>query len=848
MKFFLIYLLISLPILGQYFSISGTVKDSLTNETLASANIYLTELNKGAISDDFGRFSLDNIEKGIYTLRISYLGYQTEIVEYNTDSKSELIINLKRTLIPVDLALIEGIYPKFRETPVAFSEINSKDIDNRLGAKTAISILEGLPSTYISQKGGGIGESRLSLRGFDHTNISVMIDGIPINNPENGEVYWSNWSGISDFLQYIHVQRGLGAIPYSTSSIGGSVNFVTLSSHSSKPNINFKTELGSENLIKNSLGFSTSLTKNIIFSGLVSRRTSDGYADQVYSDELTYFLSVGMIFNDHVVQLNLFGSPQKHGQRLTPQTIADWSNYGKRYNADWGYLNDKPLNLRDNEFHNPTLSIRHNWQLTNNLMWTNLLSLSHGSGGGTVPPWYPELQRTPDGLINFDREWQINSNNIDSDFHPSLNKSIIALRKGIHKNYWGTFISSLKYNFDDFTFNFGVDGKLYSAENYNEINNLLGGDYTVWSNNVNQDPSALLTVGDKVDFYADSFTRNIGSFIQTEYNHKNLTAYINFTIATTGYNRIDYFNYLENDPNRETGWKYFTGKNIKAGLNYNLDAFNNLYLNAGNFSRAPLSMNVYDYSNNLYENVKNEKIFSFEVGYGLKNSFSNLTINYFNTIWDNKAFSGSFLNSDSTAIYYYNLFGASAKHTGIEIEGKLSLTEKLILGGMFSYSKNKWTNDVDAYVRPESNPTDEIKYHAYTDGLYVGNYPMTTGSLYFLFSEKFHNDIIFYFNPVWNYYGRYYADFNPESRVYLKDKNVQPWKIPIYYNFDIHTGLDIKKEFLFIKTVKLSFNIFNIMNDEYIIEATDGLNHNSESAEVWYGRERWWSASLSIGF
>ncbi len=58
-----------------------------------------------------------------------------------------------------------------------------------------------------------------------------------------------------------------------------------------------------------------------------------------------------------------------------------------------------------------------------------------GTGGGTVPPWYPELTRTRDGQIDFDKECQINSNNVDSNYDPQKNKSEVALRKGVHKNY-----------------------------------------------------------------------------------------------------------------------------------------------------------------------------------------------------------------------------------------------------------------------------------------------------------------------------------------------------------------------------------------------------------------------------
>ncbi len=104
------------------------------------------------------------------------------------------------------------------------------------------------------------------------------------------------------------------------------------------------------------------------------------------------------------------------------------------------------------------------------------------------------------------------------------------------------------------------------------------------------------------------------------------------------------------------------------------------------------------------------------------NNFSKVNINYYYTIWDDKAFSQSYISSDSTTQYYYNIFGASARHTGLELDGVINLKSNLSLTGMFTYSLNKWTSDVDAYARPESNPNDEIKYHAFTNDLFVGKF------------------------------------------------------------------------------------------------------------------------------
>ena len=353
--------------------------------------------------------------------------------------------------------------------------------------------------------------------------------------------------------------------------------------------------------------------------------------------------------------------------------------------------------------------------------------------------------------------------------------------------------------------------------------------------------------GDKVDFYAESFTRSYGGFFQTEYNNSTFNVYLNIAISNSEFNRIDHFNFLRTDPQRETGWKRFTSTTLKFGVNYNIDEIQNVYLNYGNFSRAPLSFNVYDWNNNLYENVQNESINSVELGYGFRNSFSKINLNYYYTVWDDKALSQSFLNEDSTSLYYYNIFGASAIHTGIELDASISISRIFSLSTAISYSSNKWESDIDAYIRPESNPTDEIKYKAFTNDLYVGNYPMTCIALGLDYRDEIDKDITLYFNPIYNFYGRYYAQFLPEQRVDETDRFTQPWRIPDFYNIDIHTGIIVTFTNFSIKNLHLAFNIFNIFDKENIIDAIDGISHNAKSARVWYGNERWWSASITLG-
>ena len=82
--------------------------------------------------------------------------------------------------------------------------------------------------------GGGAGDARVNVRGFNQRNIAIMINGVPVNDMENGRVYWSNWAGLSDVAGSVQVQRGLGASKVAVPSIGGTINIVSKASDNKK--------------------------------------------------------------------------------------------------------------------------------------------------------------------------------------------------------------------------------------------------------------------------------------------------------------------------------------------------------------------------------------------------------------------------------------------------------------------------------------------------------------------------------------------------------------------------------------------------------------------------------------
>ncbi len=129
----------------------------------------------------------------------------------------------------IDEVILRGVtdIAKDRKTPVAVSTIKEAQIVERLGNQELPEILKSTPSVYATKGGGGFGDGRVNIRGFDTNNIAVMVNGMPVNDMEGGTVYFSNWQGLSDVTSALQVQRGLGSSKLAIASVGGTMNFIT---------------------------------------------------------------------------------------------------------------------------------------------------------------------------------------------------------------------------------------------------------------------------------------------------------------------------------------------------------------------------------------------------------------------------------------------------------------------------------------------------------------------------------------------------------------------------------------------------------------------------------------------
>lgn len=835
------------------YTVSGKITDAQTGSPIPGANVYIQALNTGAATDANGMYEIMAVPEGTYEIRASFVGFVTMVENISVTSDLTKNFRLREKAVLLGETVVQATKARLRETPVAFSEVEGRELEFKLSSRDVPNILETTPGVYATQQGGGAGDTRLHVRGFDQRNTAIMINGVPVNDMENGWVYWSNWSGLGDVTQSIQVQRGLGASPYSVSAIGGVINVVTASAASNSQEFaKLKTEFGSDNLEKYTASFSTKISENIGLTALVSRKTWDGYADQTWLDEFTYFFSLGGVFGDHSLELQGVGSPQEHGQRTSNFSINDWNAYGFDYNADWGYLRGEKINERLNFYHKPAFNLNWNWAINKQTTLSNIFYFSFGTGGGTGPlgsgAYYGYV--TEDGQRDLDAIWAVNSSNIDATYSASEARSTMALRASRNNHDWYGILSTLKHDLNDnLTLNVGIDGRYYKGEHFRTVENLLGGDYYVDNSNKNDitNIQKMKTVGDKVAYYNDGLVRQYGGFAQAEFTEDQLSLFFNVSASNTEYKRIDYFNFLESDPDRETDWESFFGYTAKAGVNFNIDQYNNVFANVGYFSKAPIFDNVFDFVNNKYEDPENEKILGFEVGYGINTSQFALLANAYMTTWSDRAISRSFTDTTGTE-YYYNITGAKQEHKGIELEMRWKPNRKLELNGHLGYADNKYGENVESRKTSELDPTTEDVFVSYVDGLNVGDFPQTTASLGFNYRVELNNGAALTFNPVYKFFGRQYANFDPDGRTNEAD-DMDSWRMPDYYLIDIHVGYEaLFTDFIF-KKLTVTGHLFNALNTiDYITDARDGNAHNAETARVWYGRDRWFNFSVQFDF
>src|SRR5210317_2099704 len=234
---------------------------------------------------------------------------------FNSETLDEVVV----TSGVIDIA-------KVRETPIAVSTISPAEIALETGNQEFPEIMNRTPGVYATKQGGGYGDSRLSLRGFDQRNTSFLINGQPVNDMENGWVYWSNWQGLTDVASGIQIQRGLGSSRLAVPSVGGTVSIFTKSADKAEGG-SFYQGFGNDGYLKYGASYNTGRNdKGWASSFLLSKWMGNGYVNNTAGEGYTYFAAVAYDpkGSNHSLNFSFLGAGQWHHQRDAWVSLRDY--------------------------------------------------------------------------------------------------------------------------------------------------------------------------------------------------------------------------------------------------------------------------------------------------------------------------------------------------------------------------------------------------------------------------------------------------------------------------------------------------------------------------------------------
>ncbi|PHR69140.1 MAG: TonB-dependent receptor [Lutibacter sp.] len=875
-------------------TLTGTVMDD-SNQPLPGADVILDGTTKGASTDFSGNFSID-VPAGNGTVTVSFIGYSNKNIAF-TVAEGQTVnlgtIELAASQEALDEIVIVGSgvvdLANSRRTPIATSTIPVAEIQAKIGTADITQTLVNTPSVYVAGQNGGYGDSRISVRGFDQTNTAFLLNGQPINGMEDGKMYWSNWSGLSDIASVVQMQRGLGASKLAISSVGGTVNFV-MNATAQKEGGNFSVGMANDGYLKTTASYSTGISeKGWGTTVLLSHWQGNGYNDGNFGKGQTYFISFGYKASERSnFNFLITGAPQYHDQNFS-KSISTYLERGRKYNSNWGTYKGQYMTERRNFYHKPVMNLNWDFDINETTSLSTVLYASIGRGGGTGNRVQSNnrLDLTADGQVDYDGYYALNAATSGAGGYFAADGGYITRASMNLHSWYGTVSNFKKQLNDNLTLNVGMDLRTYYGKHFRIVENFHG--LTSWQENIRlRDPNnnhqtfgsfgtyknvittrdmaanpwtALFSSFDdeeKIAYNSEERISYGGLFTQLEYANDKMSAFFQGSVNNQWSQRFDLYQYadaslVDGTSSQATGAlpsgieagtdsekiSNF-GYNLKAGASYTIDDENVVYGNAGYYDRQPYFDNIFSSFNNLANDfATNEKILGLELGYAFKGENISANLDLYRTSWKDRVTSSTRVVSG--VVQNTLNFGVEQLHTGIELALKAKATDQLKFTGFLSIGNWEYKGTATRLVQDEdqnfiSETLEDV------DGGKVGDAAQFTagvGTRYEIV-ENLSVDVDYRF------YNNLYAN------VGAVKENLE---IPSYGVADM--GVSFKFPLEEGKSLSLRANVNNVLNNIYIAElrtantadvGDETYNGLNVSNQGYFGKGRTWNFTARYKF
>lgn len=637
----------------------------------------------------------------------------------------------------LDPVLVTGTTAVERETPVTFTNISKGVLQQRYSMQDVPVLLAEQPSMISYSDGGnGIGYNFIFLRGFDQRRLSIMVNGVPQNDPEDHNVYWIDFPDILASASNVQIQRGAGSAFYGPPAIGGSINIIT-NPFTSKPYTKFESMFGFQEYGDSSQSLPMTMKKLAVsynsglvndkhmFYGRLGKIQSNGYRIHSAMEMGSYFFGALRFDENMITRIHLFGGPLE--DKLVYTGLPKFVNNNKKLRrmnlSYWEYdstgttygftVQRRPQETE--RFNQPHYELINDWQVTDKIRLNNTLFFydSHG--------WF-----------DYDGSWaDATTLRVDSvhGFYPTPTITNAIIRGAVDLVQWG-WLPRIELQHQNGSVTIGGEYRYHKGTHWGKIQYAEGLP-------TNFDPDYR--------FYQYDGIKHMASVYVTE-NYK-------FNEQTTLMANVQYaFNEYQIRNEKFLGNSFsvpYHFINPRIGVNYNIDEQWNAYVSFGYTSREPRLRNLYAAEDAYFGATpafeadttggvtrynfgkpiaKPEQLINLELGSGYK--ASDLIFNA-NVYW--MEFTNELVKSGQVDIFGNPVYGNAprTRHIGFEIDGSLRLANVLLISGNAAVSSNTIVefSTVDSV-------SNGIVYRRKLDGNPIAGFPDLLGNLRLTFEQE----------------------------------------------------------------------------------------------------------------
>ncbi|MDO5635785.1 MAG: TonB-dependent receptor [Myroides sp.] len=646
----------------------------------------------------------------------------------------------------LDEVLVQAVRAN-NKTPMAFSNLNKKDLAKRNLGQDIPVLMNFMPSVVTTtDAGNGVGYTGIRVRGSDGTRINVTINGIPYNDAESHGSFWVNMPDFVSSVENLQLQRGVGTSTNGSGAFGASLNLLT-DAYAYEANGEISNSFGSFNTRKHTAKFSTGLINNTFeLTGRLSNLYSDGYIDRASSKLNSYFLQGTFINEGTLIKALVFGGKEKTYQAWNG-IDAETLKTNRTYNSSGAYYDDNgQLQFYNNETDNYQQDhYQLHWNEKWNTNWNTNIAVHYTKGFGYFENYKPNENLFDDYGIT------------PIEVNGEIKEASDVIRRKYLDNYFYGITFSAQYIKDDLELLFGGAANTYDNDHFGEV---------LW---VKTQPQKSFSQ----EFYRDNSKKNdINGYVKASYTFND--QWILF-----GDVQLRNVSYKANGDDTGLVDDKFNFFNPKAGLTYKINPNSQAYFS---YARAHREPNRTDYESG---NPKPEQLNDFELGYRFGSEKLALNINGYYMLYKDQLVLTGALNDVGAAIRENS---GNSYRLGIEIDGTWRFADKWQINPSVTLSSNK-----------------NVDYKAQINGELVD-----LGNTNISFSPNVIVGNALTYTPINNLYVSWLSKYVGEQFMGNTDSDASKLDAYFTNDLNISYEMPLKKWFKSISFNILANNIFNV--------------------------------------